>query len=82
MARKPTEKPASKLLSPKVSRAGAIQSAAQSATKQVRPAASNDELRRDLAAARARIAELENNRRELARRIDNAMSAIHKLLEG
>jgi len=37
-------------------------------------------LRRDLASARARIAELEKNQRDLSRRIETAIATIHKLL--
>lgn len=39
-------------------------------------------LRRELAAANARIAELEKGRRDLSRRIESAIATIHKLLEG
>jgi hypothetical protein len=38
-------------------------------------------LRRELAAAKARIAELEKGHRDLARRIESAIAAIHKLLD-
>ena len=38
-------------------------------------------LRRELNAARARIADLEKGRRDLAKRIESAIAAIHKLLE-
>jgi len=45
------------------------------------PAAVEAGLRRELAAANARIAELETGRRDLSRRIESAIAAIHKLLD-
>jgi len=54
---------------------------AKSAAASPRQTDGDGSLRRELAATRTRIAALEKNQRELAKRIEAAIAAIQKLLE-
>ena len=77
MARKPEDKPPVRAGTP---RRAAPRS--QAATKKGSRPLDVAALGRELLAARARIGELEKTQRELSRKIEVAIAAIHKLLEG
>ena len=62
-------------------RTGAAARPAKSPATAARPAGGEAALRRELAAARTRIAELEKNQGEISRRVEAAIAAIQKLLE-
>ena len=81
MARKPANK---SRRSPAATPVGSATRGAAAARKQlspVHPSGDIEALRRELAAALTRIAELERNRQDVLRRIDAAIAMIHTLLE-